>query len=83
MHIVHIFHPILLSLSLSLSLLSPSLVITIGWERTSYDATETDDMVELCALITSPAFIDRDPLILQVTCSPGSAGKIEDDSLTI
>ena len=57
------------------SLYSPSLVIVIGWERTSYDTSENEDMVELCAVITSPALFDRDPFTLQVSCSPGSAGK--------
>lgn len=54
--------------------LSLSLVITIGWEMTSYDTSEDEDMVELCAVIQSPAVIDRDPFTLQVACSPGSAG---------
>lgn len=50
-------------------------MITIGWERTSYDTNENEDMVELCAVIRSPAAVDRDPFTLQVTCSPGLAGK--------
>lgn len=56
--------------------LSPSLPpgITVGWEETSYTTNEGDNMVELCAVILSPAMIDRDPFTLTVTCSSGSAG---------
>ena len=41
-----------------------------------YDTNEDNDMVQLCAVITSPSSsdIDRDPFTLSVSCTPDSAG---------
>ena len=58
--------------------LSRSPVIVIGWERSSHNVSEGEDTVELCAQIMSPTTFIRDSIVdfnLQVTCSPGLAGK--------